>query len=89
MKIDVDELMREAEMYCEGIRKVNDQYMETLREQSFPNPSPFGVEWETQRVTEAFALIARWSQGRKATLYELQIFKMEALRIILVMLEAM
>jgi hypothetical protein len=50
---DFDELMNEEEMYSDSIRKANDLYMETLRERTFPTPSPFGVEWEKQRVIEA------------------------------------
>ena len=65
MSGDFDALMNEEEEYCESIRKANDQYMECLRERAFPTPSPFGVEWEKQRVAEAYTLIARWSQGRK------------------------
>ena len=65
MSVAFDELMNEEEMYSESIRKANDRYMECLRERAFPTPSPFGVEWEKQRVAEAYTLIARWSQGRK------------------------
>ena len=64
MSGDFDALMNEEE-YWESIRKANDRYMECLRERAFPTPSPFGVEWEKQRVAEAYTLIARWSQGRK------------------------
>ncbi len=67
MLIDFDELMNEGEMHSENIRKANERYMECLRERAFPTPSPFGVEWEKQRVAEAYTLIARWSQGRKGT----------------------
>jgi hypothetical protein len=52
--------MNEEEEYCESIPKANDRYMETLRERAFPTPSPFGVEWEKQRVAETSTLIARW-----------------------------
>jgi len=54
-------------MHCENIRKAKYRYMECLRERAFPTPSPFGVDWEKQRVTEAYTLIARWSQGRKGS----------------------
>ena len=58
---DFDALMNEEEEeYCESIPKANDRYMETLRERAFPTPSPFGVEWEKQRVAETSTLIARW-----------------------------
>jgi len=65
MIVDFDELMNQEEMLSENIRKAKDRYMECLRERAFPTPSPFGVDWEKQRVTEAYTLIARWSQGRK------------------------
>ena len=41
-----------------------EQQMDSLREAAFPTPSPFGVEWEKQRSTEAYTLIHRWAQGR-------------------------
>ncbi len=88
MIIDLDELMNEEEMHSENIRNANDRYMETLRERAFPTPSPFGVEWEKQRVTEAYTLIARWSQGRKKNAAELKDFRDETLRIILVVLKS-
>jgi hypothetical protein len=82
---DFDALMNEEE-YCESIPKANDRYMETLRERAFPTPSPFGVEWEKQRVIEAFTLIVRWSQGRKGNGADLRDFRDETLRIVLVVL---
>jgi len=89
MIIDLDELINEEEMHSESIRRVRDRYMETLRERAFPTPSPFGVEWEKQRVIEAFTLIARWSQARKKNGYDLKNFRDETLRIILVVLKSM
>ncbi len=89
MIIDLDELMNEEEMHCEKIRKANDRYMECLRQRAFPTPSPFGVEWEKQRVTEAFTMIARWSQGRKETGADLRDFRDETLWVIAVVLESM
>ena len=62
--------------------------MECLRERAFPTPSPFGVEWEKQRVIEAYTLIARWSQGRKENGAELRDFRDETLRIISVVLKS-
>ena len=38
--------------------------MDSLRKAAFPTPSPFGVEWEKQRATEAHTLIHRWAQDR-------------------------
>jgi len=84
----IDELMNEEETYCDSIRKANDRYMETLRKRAFPTPSPFGVEWEKQRVIEAYTLIARWSQGRKKIGADLKKFKDETLRIISVVLKS-
>jgi len=85
---DFDALMNEEEEYCESIPKANDRYMETLRERAFPTPSPFGVEWEKQRVAEAYTLIARWSQGRKGNGADLRDFRDETPRIILVVLKS-
>jgi len=84
----IDELMNEEETYCDSIRKANDRYMETLRKRAFPTPSPFGVDWEKQRVIEAFTLIARWSQGRKKNGADLKDFRDETLRIISVVLKS-
>ncbi|MGA7497340.1 MAG: hypothetical protein WBX00_11480 [Isosphaeraceae bacterium] len=89
MIIDLDELMNEEEMHSENIRKANDRYMECLRERAFPTPSPFGVEWEKQRVTEANSMIARWSQGRKGNGTDLRDFRDETLWIIVVVLKSM
>ena len=50
-------------MNSENHRKADEWFIVTLRQRAFPTPSPFGVEWEKQRVTEAYNLIARWSQG--------------------------
>jgi len=88
MIIDLDELMNEEEMHSENIRKAKDRYMECLRERASPTPSPFGVDWEKQRVTEAFTMIARWSQGRKGNGADLRDFRDETLRIILVVLKS-
>ena len=41
-----------------------EQHMDTIRKAAFPTPSPFGVEWEKQRATEAHTLIHRSAQGR-------------------------
>jgi len=41
-----------------------ERHIDTIRKSAFPSPSPFGVEWEKQRATEAYALIHRWAQGR-------------------------
>jgi len=84
----IDELMNEEETYCDSIRKANDRYMETLRKRAFPTPSPFGVDWQKQRVIEAFTLIARWSQGRKKNGADLKDFRDETLRIISVVLKS-
>ena len=89
MITDFDELMNQEETYSDNIRKANDRYMECLRERAFPSPSPFGVEWEKQRVIEAYSMIARWSQGRKGNGADLRDFRDETLRIILVVLKTM
>jgi hypothetical protein len=89
MLINFDELMKQEEMYIENLRKADEWYMEVLRERTFPTPSPFGIEWEKQRLIEAYNMIARWSEGRKDEGYELQVFKQESLRIMLVVLESM
>ena len=86
MSVAFDEPMNEEEMYSESIRKANDRYTECLRERAFPTPSPFGVEWEKQRVIEAFTLIVRWSLGRKGNGADLRDFRDETLRIVLVVL---
>jgi len=88
MIADFDVLMNEEETYCDSIRKANDRFMETLRKRAFPTPSPFGVEWEKQRVIEAYTLISRWSQGRKENGANLKKFKDETLRIISVVLKS-
>ena len=88
MRADFDELMNEEEMYSDSIRKANDRYMETLRKRAFPTPSPFGVEWEKQRVIEAYTLIARRSQGRKKNGADLKNFREETLRVISVVLKS-
>jgi len=89
MSVAFDEPMNEEEMYSESIRKANDRYMETLRQRAFPTPSPFGVEWEKQRVTEAYSMIARWSQGRKGNGADLKDFRDETLWIMMVVLKSM
>ena len=88
MSVGFAELMNEEEMYSDSIRKANDRYMECLRKMAFPTPSPFGVEWEKQRVIEAYTLIARWSQGRKGNGAELKNFGEETLRIISAVLKS-
>jgi len=88
MIADFDVLMNEEETYSDSIRKANDRYMETLHKRAFPTPSPFGVEWEKQRVIEAYTLISRWSQGRKEPPYDLKNFRDETLRIISVVLKS-
>jgi len=88
MIVDFDELMNQEEMLSENLRKADDRYMETLRQRAFPTPSPFGVEWEKQRVTEAYSMIARWSQGRKRNGADLRDFRDETLWIILVVLKS-
>ncbi len=70
------------EEYLESTRKANANFMESIRKDAFPTPSPMGIERELQQVTEAYAMIARWSQGRKNDGYELKIFKEEVLGII-------
>jgi hypothetical protein len=87
MIADFDELMNEEEKYSDSIRKADDRFMETLRKRAFPTPSPFGVEWEKQRVIEAYNLIGRWSEGRKETPFDLKNFREETLRIISVVLK--
>jgi len=89
MIIDLDELMNEEEMLSENLRKADDRYMETLRQRAFPTPSPFGVEWEKQRVTEACSMIAQWSQGRKGNGADLRDFRDETLWIMMVVLKSM
>ena len=86
---DFDEMMKWEEMDAENRRKADEWFIETLRERAFPTPSPFGVEWEKQRMIEAYNMVARWSQGRKVTPYELMVFRDESLRIRLVVLDAM
>jgi hypothetical protein len=88
MIVDFDAVMKWEEMNSENHRKADDWYMEILRQRAFPTPSPFGVEWEKQRVTEAFTMIARWSQGRKGNGADLRDFRDETLRIILVVLKS-
>ena len=89
MIVDSGQLMNEEEIHTAWVRKAKARYMECLRERAFPTPSPFGVDWEKQRVTEAYTLIARWSQGRKGNEADLGDFRDETLRIILVVLESM
>jgi hypothetical protein len=88
MSADFDELMNEEEKYSDSIRKANDQFTESLRKAAFPAPSPFGVEWEKQRVTEAYTLIHRWAHGRTETPVDLKNFREETLRIISVVLKS-
>ncbi len=89
MIVDFDELMNQEEMHSENLRKADDRYMETLRLRAFPTPSPFGVEWEKQRVTAAHSMIARWSQGRKRNGADLRDFRDETLWIMMVVLKSM
>ena len=89
MIVDFDAVMKWEEMNSENHRKADEWFIVTLRQRAFPTPSPFGVEWEKQRVTEAYSMIARWSQGRKATQDDLMTFIDESLRIMLVVLDAM
>jgi len=89
MITDLDYMIKREELHIENLRKINEWYMEVLRERAFPTPSPFGVEWEKQRVIEAYNMIARWSEGRKVTPYELMNFRDESLRIMLVVLDAL
>ncbi len=88
MILNFDELMKQEEMISENLRKADDRYMETLRQRAFPTPSPFGVEWEKQLVTEAYSMIARWSQGRKRNGAELRDFRDETLWIMMVVLKS-
>jgi hypothetical protein len=88
MITDLDELMNEEEKYSESIRKANDQFMESLRQDAFPTPSPFGVLWERQRVIEAYTLIRRWSKCRAVIPVDLKNFRDETLRIISVALKS-
>lgn len=78
---DLDEVTNKEE-YLESMRKANANFMERIRKHAFPAPSPIGNERELQQVTEAYTMIARWSQGRKNDGYELKIFKEEVQRII-------
>ncbi len=89
MIVDFDELMKQEEMNTRNHRKADDRFVETLRQRAFPVSSPFGVEWEKQRVIEAYSMVAGWSQGRKENGFDLMSFKEETLWIILVMLDAM
>jgi len=84
---DLGELIKREELHVEKIRKINEWYMEILSERALPTPSPYGTEWETQRVIEACDLIARWSQGRRETDEDLMEFREESLRILLVVLD--
>lgn len=86
MTADLGELIKREELHVENIRKIKEWYMEVLRERAFPTPSPYGTEWETQRVVEACDLIARWSQGRIGTHEDIIEFREESLRILLVVL---
>ncbi len=88
MIVDFDGMMKWLGMYTEKQRQANDRYMETLRKRAVPTPSPFGVEWEKQRVFEAYTMIARWLEGRKVTPQELMVLSDESLRIMLVALVA-
>ena len=65
MKIDIEELIEQEEALDAASREADDRYLECLRARVFPTPSPFGVDWERQRMIEAHNLLARWSQGRK------------------------
>ena len=87
MTTDLEEMIKREELHQENLRKLNEWYMEVLRERAFPTPSPYGTEWETQRVVEACDLIARWSEGRRETLDDLMEFRDESLRILLVVLD--
>jgi hypothetical protein len=89
MIIDFDELMKQEELYIENHRKADEWFIETLRERAFPTPSPFGVEWEKQRVSDAYSMIARWSQGRKRNGADLRDFRDETLWIMMVVLKSM
>ncbi len=89
MIVDFDAVMKWEEMNSENHRKADDWYMEILRQRAFPTPSPFGVEWEKQRVTEAYSMIARWSQCRKRNGADLRDFRDETLWIIMAVLKSM
>jgi len=47
---------------------LREQHMDSLRKAAFPTPSSFGVEWEKQRATEAYALIHRCKDTLPRTL---------------------
>jgi len=85
--VDLDVMMKWLEMNVEKQRQANERYMETLRKRAFPTPSRFGVEWEKQRVFEAYTMIARRLEGRKVTPQELMVLSDESLRIMLVALD--
>ncbi len=87
--IDLETLINEEEQLDAECRAASDRYLEQLRARVFPSPSPFGVDWERQRVIEAHSLLARWSLGRKKNGYELRQFQEETLRIFQVLLDTM
>ncbi len=88
MIVDFDELMKQEEMNTRNHRKADERFAETLRQRAFPVPSPFGVEWEKQRVIETYSMVAVWSQGRKKNECDLMSFKEESLWLMLVVLDA-
>ncbi len=88
MFVDFEELMKQEELNTRNHRKADERFVETLRQRAFPVASPFGVEWEKQRVIEAYTMVAGWSQGRKTNEADLMSFKEETLWIMLVLLDA-
>ncbi len=85
--IDVETLINQEERLAAKRREADDRYLEWLLASVFPTPSPFGVDWERQRVIEAHDLLARWSLGLKKSGYHLREFKKETLRIFQVLLD--
>ena len=71
MKIDFDEVTNQEQELAAMLLMAEERSLECLRARVFPTPSPFGIDWEKQRVAEIRDLLVRWSQGRKKNGYHL------------------
>ena len=56
--------------------------MDTIRKTAFPTPSPFGPEYERQRIREAYELLNGWWVSRMDKPIHLRASKEESLRIL-------
>ena len=64
MKIDIEELVEQEEQFAAKLREADDRCLERLRARVFPTPSPFGIDWEKQRLISRPA--TWWFVGREA-----------------------